>query len=156
VSGASALRRTFADDGFVVLPGFKPANEIAALRERAEHIVDAFDPADRAVFSARDERAGDDAFLSSGSTIRCFLEEEALDPAGKLRVPKALAMNKIGHAMHDLDPVFDRFSHGQQLEATANAIGLDAPRVYQSMYNFKQPHIGGEVRWHQDAAFFVR
>jgi phytanoyl-CoA hydroxylase len=28
------------------------------------------------------------------------------------------------------------------------------PRVYQSMYIFKQPRIGGEVRWHQDATYF--
>jgi len=153
---ASELSRTFADDGFIVLPGFKTADEIAALRARAEHIVDAFDPAAAgAVFSARDERAGNDAFLSSGNTIRCFLEEEALDSSGNLCVPKALAINKIGHAMHDLDPVFDAFSHGAQLESVANAAGLDAPRLYQSMYIFKQPHIGGEVRWHQDATFFV-
>ena len=28
------------------------------------------------------------------------------------------------------------------------------PHVYQSTYIFKQPHIGGEVRWHQDATSF--
>jgi len=70
-------------------------------------------------------------------------------------VPKPLAINKIGHAMHDLDPVFERFSHGPELAALAREIGIDDPRIYQSMYIFKQPHIGGEVRWHQDSAFFV-
>ncbi|HTV74681.1 MAG TPA: phytanoyl-CoA dioxygenase family protein, partial [Candidatus Acidoferrales bacterium] len=34
-------------------------------------------------------------------------------------------------------------------------IGLTEPLVYQSMYIFKQPHIGGEVRWHQDATYFA-
>jgi phytanoyl-CoA hydroxylase len=57
--------------------------------------------------------------------------------------------------MHDLDPVFDAFSHGPELDALARAAGLADPRVYQSMYIFKQPHIGGEVRWHQDATFFA-
>jgi phytanoyl-CoA hydroxylase len=153
---ASQLSRTFAEDGFVVLPGFKTVGEIAALRKRAEEIVDAFEPGStRPVFSARNEDSSDDSFLTSGSTIRCFLEEEALDSSGNLRVAKSLAINKIGHAMHDLDPVFDHFSHGQQLESVAAAVGLAAPRVYQSMYIFKQPHIGGEVRWHQDATFFV-
>ena len=28
------------------------------------------------------------------------------------------------------------------------------PQIRQSMYIFKQPGIGGEVRWHQDASFF--
>ena len=46
----------------------------------------------------------DDYFLDSGDQVRCFFEEEAFDAAGKLRVDKALAINKIGHAMHDRDP----------------------------------------------------
>jgi hypothetical protein len=46
--------------------------------------------------------------------MRCtaFFEEEALDEHGALRVPKAQSINKIGHALHALDPVFDTFSHG--------------------------------------------
>jgi phytanoyl-CoA hydroxylase len=56
--------------------------------------------------------------------------------------------------MHDLDPVFSAFSHGAALDAVAREAGLADPRVYQSMYIFKQPHIGGEVNWHQDAPFF--
>ena len=31
-------------------------------------------------------------FLDSGDQVRCFFEEEAFDAAGRLRVPKALAM----------------------------------------------------------------
>jgi phytanoyl-CoA hydroxylase len=147
----------FARDGFLVVPGFKSAAEIAALRERAAAIVEAFDPAEsRAVFTTRDEAKtkSDDYFLSSGTTVRCFFEEEAFDPAGELRVPKELAINKIGHAMHDLDPVFERFSRDPRLDELAHELGVAEPRVYQSMYIFKQPRIGGEVRWHQDATYF--
>ena len=57
--------------------------------------------------------------------------------------------------MHDLDPVFERFSHGAELDEIVRELGLQQPRVYQSMYIFKQPHIGGEVRWHQDATYFA-
>jgi phytanoyl-CoA hydroxylase len=70
-------------------------------------------------------------------------------------VPKALAINKIGHALHERDPVFDAFSHDARFDAIARALGMTDPRVYQSMYIFKQPHIGGVVDWHQDATFFV-
>jgi phytanoyl-CoA hydroxylase len=35
------------------------------------------------------------------------------------------------------------------------ALGIVEPLVHQSMYIFKQPHIGGEVGWHQDATFFA-
>jgi phytanoyl-CoA hydroxylase len=67
---------------------------------------------------------------------------------------KALSINKIGHALHDLDPVFDAFSHGPALAALAADLGWQ-PQVWQSQVIFKQPGIGGEVRWHQDASFFV-
>jgi phytanoyl-CoA hydroxylase len=56
--------------------------------------------------------------------------------------------------MHDLDPVFERFSRDPRLHDLALELGLAEPRVYQSMYIFKNPRIGGEVRWHQDATYF--
>ena len=62
-------------------------------------------------------------------------------------------MNKIGHALHDLDPVFDRISRQPRIAALARALGLAQPLLLQSMYLFKQPHIGGEVGWHQDATY---
>ncbi len=146
----------YADQGFLVLPDFKSASDIAALRERALQIVDAFDPGEqRPVFTTEEQqRHVDDYFLDSGNQVRCFFEEEAFDAEGRLRVDKALAINKIGHAMHDLDPVFSAFSKGEALRGVAAELGLAQPRVWQSMFIFKQPGIGGEVRWHQDASFF--
>lgn len=146
----------YAEQGFLVIPGFKTAAEIAALRERALQIVDGFDPGEqRPVFTTEEQqRHVDDYFLDSGDQVRCFFEEEAFDAEGRLRVPKELAINKIGHAMHDLDPVFSRFSKGPALREVAAALGLTRPQVWQSMFIFKQPGIGGEVRWHQDASFF--
>ncbi|MDB5069377.1 MAG: phytanoyl-CoA dioxygenase family protein [Candidatus Eremiobacteraeota bacterium] len=147
----------FARDGFLVIPNFKCADEIAALRERAAAIVDAFDPAEpAAVFTTRDEAKtkSDAYFLTSGDKVRCFFEEEAFDASGALRQPKELSINKIGHAMHDLDPVFERFSRDSRLDELVRELGVAEPRVYQSMYIFKQPRIGGEARWHQDATYF--
>jgi len=153
---ADGQRAQFERDGYLVLPGFKSDAEIAALRRRAGEIVDAFDPGlGRSIFTTRDQTtATDDYFLRSDNTIRCFFEEEAFDEHGALRQDKALSINKIGHALHDLDPVFERFSRDPALAAVARGIGLADARIWQSMYIFKQPGIGGEVRWHQDATFF--
>ncbi len=144
-------------DGYLTLPGFKTAAELLAVKTRAQTIVEAFDPTQGASrFSTRDRAlVADAALLSSAQAVHCFFEEEALDEAGQLRVPKNQSINKIGHAMHDLDPVFDAFSHGPDLAALAADLGLHKPQVWQSMVIFKQPHIGGEVGWHQDASFFV-
>ena len=146
----------FQADGFLVLPGFKSADEIAAVRRRAAEIVDGFDAeAHRSIFTTRDQvRTTDRTFLDSADGVSCFFEEEAFDAEGRLRQAKALSINKIGHALHDHDPVFDRFSRGPALAAVAAGLGLQQPRIWQSMYIFKQPGIGGEVRWHQDATFF--
>ncbi|MGZ3183335.1 MAG: phytanoyl-CoA dioxygenase family protein [Telluria sp.] len=149
-------RAQFQRDGYLVIPGFKQPGEIAALRQRAADIVDAFDPAStRSVFSTTNQaRTTDDYFLRSDNTVACFFEEEAFDAAGRLKQAKSLSINKIGHAMHDLDPVFDAFTRDAKLAAVARDLGLHQPQVWQSMYIFKQPGIGGEVRWHQDATYF--
>ena len=143
-------------DGYLVIPAFKDAAAIAALRARALAIVDAFNPAEgSAIFTTQNQAAAsDDWFLGSDTTVRCFFEEAAFASDGSLKQAKALSINKIGHAMHDLDPVFEQFSRDPRLAAIARAIGLQDAKVWQSQYIFKQPGIGGEVRWHQDATFF--
>jgi phytanoyl-CoA hydroxylase len=154
---SSDQRAQYARDGYLVLPRFKPADELAAVRDRAHALVDAFEPdASTGVFSTRDPaRTADAALLASADQVHCFFEEEAFDAAGRLVVPKARAINKIGHALHDRDTVFDRFSHGDALATLAADLGLAEPQVWQSQVIFKQPAIGGEVRWHQDATYFL-
>jgi len=153
----SSQQQQWQRDGYVVLSGFKPATDCAAAVARAQALVDAFEPdAGTSRFSTRDRsRVADAALLASAAAVHCFFEEEALDDAGALRVPKAQSINKIGHALHDLDPVFTPWSRGPALAALGQDLGLARPLVWQSQIIFKQPHIGGEVGWHQDATFFV-
>jgi phytanoyl-CoA hydroxylase len=148
-------RSRWERDGFLVLPGFASPEACDALIARARALVDAFEPGGVAsIFSTTDQALATDAyFLSSGDAIRFFFEPGAFDGEGRLRQPKALSINKIGHALHDLDPAFDAFSRAPALAALAGAVGLEDPRLLQSMYIFKQPHIGGEVVCHQDSSF---
>jgi phytanoyl-CoA hydroxylase len=147
----------YRDQGFLVLPGFRDAAAVRGLRQRAQEIAEAFVAAGPAsVFTTRDQaRTADAAFLASGAGIHCFFEEEAFDADGTLVRPQAEAINKIGHALHDLDPVFDRFSRGADMAALAAGLGLARPQAWQSMVIWKPPGIGGEVGWHQDAAFLI-
>jgi phytanoyl-CoA hydroxylase len=151
-----AQKNRYLQDGYLVLPGFKSPGDIAALRARAAQIVDAFDPRESmAIFTTKDQdRKVDDYFMASADTVRCFFEEEAFGADGQLRQAKQLSINKIGHAMHDLDPVFNSFSRGPAMAQLAADLGLQQAQIWQSMYIFKQPGIGGEVKWHQDATFF--
>ncbi len=136
-------------DGFAVIEGFLSPDDCSALKQRVDELVAGFDagPA-RTIFSTRDQgHARDRYFQESGGAIRFFFEEEATD------LPVALALNKIGHALHDLDPVFAAVSRRPQFGKVARAAGLEQPLLLQSMYLFKQPYIGGEVGWHQDATY---
>lgn len=150
------LLRSYQQQGFVVLPGFRSAAQCQALVARAHALVAAFDPAAGASrFSTRDRSlVADERLLASAEAMHGFFEEEALDEQGWLRVPKSRSINKIGHALHELDPVCRAFSRGPDLAELAAELGLRQPQVWQSQLIFKQPHIGGEVGWHQDASFF--
>ena len=72
---------------------------------------------------------------------------------GNLSVDKMLAINKIGHAMHDLDPECGRIAYKKVLYDIMISIGLKNPTIVQSQYIFKQPKIGAKVNPHTDSTF---
>jgi len=148
------LRSDYERNGFAILEGFVGHAACDALIERAAELVAAFRPETISIFSTHEQtRTSDAYFLDSGDKIRCFFEEEAFSADGSLARPVDLAINKIGHALHDLDPVFSRFSRDPKLAELAAALGIAHPLLLQSMYIFKQPLIGGEVTAHQDHTF---
>jgi phytanoyl-CoA hydroxylase len=145
----------YREVGAIVLRDFVSREACRELQHRAKELVEAFDPAEvRSVFSTtRQAQLDDDYFIESGDKIRFFLEDDAFDDCGELRQSKENSLNKMGHAMHDLDPVFDAFSRTPELTATVRSIGFEDPVILQSMYIFKPPRIGGEVVCHQDSTY---
>ena len=150
-----AMIAAWARDGFLLLDGFAPPESCALLRARVADLIEAFDPEEnRVAFSAAAQsHAADAYFRESGDKVRFFVEEGAVAADGALDRPKARAVNKIGHALHDLDPIFAPFSRDPRLAETCADLGLADPALAQSMVICKQPEIGGEVNLHQDATF---
>lgn len=142
-------------NGFLVIEGFVSESKCDGLRRRAEEMVQEFEPAEVvSIFTTHEQsRVADDYFLTSGDKIRFFFEENAFATDGTLKHSKERSINKIGHALHDLDPVFNRFSRSPEIEAITRDLGIANPLLLQSMYIFKQPNIGGEVGCHQDSTF---
>jgi phytanoyl-CoA hydroxylase len=141
-------------DGFLILENFVSGESCDRLRARAAELVQEFDPSVVSIFSTHEQtRTSDDYFLQSGDQIRFFFEEDAFSPDGTLKQSKEQSINKVGHALHDLDPAFDQFSRTPEIRKIVSDLGIESPLLLQSMYIFKQPRIGGEVTCHQDATF---
>jgi len=142
-------------EGFLILEDFVDSDACESLRSRAAELVSEFDPDGTiSIFStAAQNHLRDDYFLESGDKIRFFFEEDAFLPDGSLKQSKERSINKIGHALHELDPVFAKFSKTPAIKELVADLGIEEPLLLQSMYIFKQPRIGGEVTCHQDSTF---
>jgi phytanoyl-CoA hydroxylase len=142
-------------DGYLALEGFASPESCRELRARAVELARTWQASDEPTVFTTDEqvRTSNQEFLDSAGTVWCFFEADAFDADGHRQRPTELSINKIGHAQHDLDPVFERFTYTPELAAVAHDVGVLDPLVLQSMYIFKQPDIGGEVGCHQDATF---
>jgi len=56
-----------------------------------------------------------DYFLDSASKISLFYEDEAFDDKGELKQPLNESLNKIGHAFHDLNPIFEKYCYSERI-----------------------------------------
>lgn len=145
----------FRRDGFLIIEGFNSDAECDGLMTRAAELSANFDYSGHpSVFQTSEQaRTSDDYFLESGSRISFFFEKDAFDPSGKLKNTIENSLNKIGHALHDLDPVFNNFSRSPQMKRLAAELQLSEALIIQSMHIFKHAEIGGVVDVHQDSTF---
>ena len=152
---SQAMGEAYARDGFLILEDFVPAAACERLIAHTKKMVEAADLSHVAtIFSTTTvQHAADAYFATSGDKIRFFFEAGAFDADGRLNRPKDLALNKIGHALHDLDPEFDAFSRRPRLAVLVGDLGIRQPLLLQSMFIFKPPGIGGEVVCHTDSTY---
>ena len=144
------------EKGYIVIEDFYTEDQCNQLIHRSKYLIEnnVFNNSLNSVFNTVSQSHKDDSyFLESGGKIRFFLEEKANMTENNLKTNKQFIVNKIGHALHDLDEVFYKFSHRNELDMIAKSIGFQRPLLLQSMYIFKQPKFGGEVVCHQDSTF---
>ena len=145
------------DNGYLIIENFKTNDECDQLIKRSKELIEEQDfNNQQSIFDTISQTHNDDNyFLESGDKIRFFFEEKANLDVENLKTNKQYIVNKIGHALHDLDEKFIKFSKNDELDQIAKAIGFENPLLLQSMYIFKQPKIGGEVVCHQDSTFLI-
>ncbi len=145
----------FRNNGYLILEGFNTANECDALMKRGEDLANGFNfDGHPSVFQTTDQaKTTDDYFLNSGDKISCFFEKDAFDTNGKLKTDLFHSLNKIGHALHDLDPLFNSFTRSPQMKNLVATLEMDKWLIIQSMLILKHAKIGGVVDIHQDSTF---
>lgn len=148
----------FHQNGFQAIPGLVSRAACQQLRERMSQLVEEFDPSQSpaSIFDTEEQRRvqkTDLYLLDSYRKISFFFEAGVFSPQGTLTKPKELALNKVGHALHTLDPVFREFCGAPEVGALMRGVGQQRPAVAQTMFIFKQPTVGGMVVPHQDSSF---
>tara|TARA_Y100001970_G_scaffold254082_1_gene329502 strand:+ start:907 stop:1767 length:861 start_codon:yes stop_codon:yes gene_type:complete len=154
---SSEMINFWNENGYLIIEDFKTNEECDNLIKRSKELIEEQDfNNQQSVFDTVSQSHNDDSyFLESGDKIRFFFEEKAQLDESNLKKNKQYIVNKIGHALHDLDDKFIKFSKNEDLNEIARAIGFKDPLLLQSMYIFKQPKIGGEVVCHQDSTFLI-
>jgi phytanoyl-CoA hydroxylase len=147
--------QSFNSQGYLVIESFASEDEIQSMINRMEQLVDEFDPSSTvAIFSTKNqEKSTYDYFFESAERVSFFFEEKAFGDDGNLKQPKQLSLNKVGHALHEIEPAFKKFSSSEKASSLMSSLAYKRPVIMQSMYIFKQPGIGGEVVPHQDNSF---
>jgi phytanoyl-CoA hydroxylase len=147
-----------SDEGYVRIENVFSEEELTEMQNAMTHIVNELDPESESakpVFSTQDEKkhVADQYFLDSVSKVSYFYEEGALTEDGRLTVAKQRALNKVGHALHWLNPTFKKYTFHDKIKKIIRLCDAVRPQIVQSMYIFKQPNIGGAVTDHVDGTF---
>lgn len=151
------LAQQFHQDGYVIVPNLIPDSICDFLRQYAENLVQTANLDDiKSLFASRENGyINGRYFFESGHEVRFYLDQNALDESGDFNVEKKYVVNKLGHGLHEADPVFYCFSQQYAIIHLLDQLGVQQPTLLQSMYLFKQPFIGDEVGCHQDETFIT-
>lgn len=154
----------FDQDGFVIINDFLSEKEVRDLKNAGEKLTRNVPADSKTVFLSNNVKQvnqsyelscmsnkqfvlfqpTNDYFIESADKISYFYEKDALDENGALMIDSSLALNKAGHALHRLHPVFEAFTYNDKVATICRALGLVKPVVMQSMYIYKNPGVGSE------------
>lgn len=140
----------FTINGYLHLPSMVDKRSLEKLILRIKELSEKNDISqNRPLFKAGDDQSLDAFFLASAHNISFFFDKNA----PQKQKNNFRELNKVGHALHNLCPVFTKFSHDNRWYKLMTELGLKKPSPIQSMFIFKQAYYGDAVPAHQDATF---
>jgi len=153
--GKLSAIHAYANQGYAVIENAISSETCLALKQRSQELVYNF----KLSCVCDDFLLRSDAYLNTESVSdlsnrnNFYFEKEAFSEKGKLLYPIEKSINKITFSLHKLDSLFQSFSNSSEIREVVKCIGKEHARIVQSMYIFKQAHIGDQVDFHQDATF---
>ena len=142
--------------GFLVIKNVFNKKQCDILKKRAFYLVNK-DKSKKVIgFSLKkNNHHASDNFISSAYKINSFYEDKMINKDGTFKDKKINCISKLGHCLHDVDKVFEKFSYYHKIKKLMKLVNLNNPILNQSSYIFKQPLIGGEYLWHQDSTYLL-
>jgi phytanoyl-CoA hydroxylase len=67
--------------------------------------------------------------MESGDKIRYFFEAGAIGKDNELVVPEEISLNKVGHALATLNPVFGLYTLNDRIRDLCRKLGYKRPSV---------------------------
>lgn len=151
------MTQSYEKNGFLIFADFLSEQGCNALVKEGKKLISEYTPTPEtieifAADSASNATIKGDYFEKSSDKISFFFEDKAFE-SGRQIIEIPHAINKIGHALADLNPLFHAVTFRDDLRFIAEQLGVSNPLLNQSMLICKSPKIGGEVRPHQDSTF---
>ena len=148
------MKKQFDEQGFVFLSSLISHDDCTDLVARMRELTHRLCPSDAShTFEAGSLRqSSDEFFLNSANKISFFFDKNVSNAKGASS-SSFNKLNKVGHALHDLCPVYKKFSYQEKFFLIMRELGHKKSHLLQSMFIFKQPLFGDGVPMHQDATF---
>jgi phytanoyl-CoA hydroxylase len=145
------MLHSFESDGFLILEDFLTKDTCQNLTQRIASIIQDWHISKALHFYQNEVQRYSPEFIYETCEKLCFFYDA---PRTKITT-SALSqyLNKITHAIHDLDPYFNSFSRQELIKNLVHSLGYENPLLLQSMYLFKNPDTSQDVSCHQDASY---
>ena len=132
----------FRKNGYAVFKNYIDGEQCRQARTRIDEIIKeqiAIEPKPN-IFQDDFDITG--ALVESADKIRLFYEPKAIID-GKFLYSREQSVNKVGHNLHTLEPIFQSITFNEKTREMLRGLGYEQPVVPQSMAILKPQKIGG-------------
>ncbi len=141
-------KEQYQEQGFLVKPGLLTDQECDAL---CQHISETILRRVLREESLRSAPEGQ-SFKASARDIHIFWER-GMNPTQFPPTEREQCVSRLGHGLHIVDPFFLQMArHPKVAEVLEDLIGRGV-NIVQTMVIYKQPFVGAETGYHQDATY---